>query len=127
MDGRWGPDVVEQWIDIVEAMDKWVGVFFSDPLASDPSSVEVIGASYARIQPAWSRTSAYSLTMTEEAIFRALAPGTNIAAMALMNGAFSNTLIARELVSPVRSFPAGGTFKVDANEWVIGIQVPVVP
>jgi hypothetical protein len=127
MDGRWSPSIIEGWINEIEAMPKWIGVFFADPIAVDPSSVEVLGPSYARLDSAWVRSSAYSLTLNEDSVFRALAPGTLIAAMGLMDGPFSNGLIARELVTPVRSYPTGGTFIVDVGEWVIGIQVPTTP
>lgn len=127
MDGRWGPSIVQGWLDQVEAMDKWVGLFFADPLSvADPMSVEVIGPSYARLQPAWTRSTSWALTMSSPALFRSLAPGTNVAAIALMEGAFGNVVIARELVSPVVSYPTGGTFQIDADQWVVGIQVPQV-
>lgn len=126
--GQWGPDVVQGWIDQVAAMDKWIGLFFADPLTvSDPISVEVIGPSYARLQPPWARSSPYALSLDDGFVFRALAPGTNVAAIAVLAGPFSNVVIARELVDPVRSYPTGGAFQVDANEWTIGVQVPVVP
>jgi hypothetical protein len=86
----------------------------------------VLGPSYARQDPVWERSSAYSLTLDEDIVFRALAPGTTIMAMGLMSGPFNNVLICRELVVPVRSYPTGGTFTVDVAEWVIGIQVPTV-
>jgi hypothetical protein len=125
--GQWGPEIVSDWIDQVAAMQKWVALFFADPLTvSDPLSVEVIGPSYARLDPAWVRSSPYALTLDEGFVFRALAPGTSVAAIALMAGAFSSTVIARQLIDPVRSFPTGGSFPVDAGEWTIGIQVPSV-
>lgn len=123
-DGRWSPSVVEGWIDQIEALDKWCALFFADPLTADPASVEVIGGMYARIDPVWERSSAYSLTLNEEAVFRALAPGTLVMAIGAMVGAFSDTLIARELIVPVHTYPTGGTFALNAGEWVIGIQVP---
>src|SRR5690349_18368810 len=116
MNGTFGPSIIQGWLDQVEAMDKWVALFFADPLAvSDPLSVEVIGASYARLQPAWTRSSLGALTLAEEFVFRALTPGTSVAAMALMQGPFGNKVIARELISPVHSYPEGGTFRVDVN------------
>ena len=125
MDGCWGPSIVQGWLDEIEAMDKWIALFFSDPLTvSDPLSVEVLGASYARVQPGWNRTAPHALTLADEFVFQALAPATNVAAMAVMDGAFGGTLIARELISPVRSYPTGGAFRVDVGEWVLGIQVP---
>ena len=125
MDGRWGLSIVEGWLDQVEALDLWVGLFFADPMSvSDPLSVEVIGPAYARQHPAWTRSSPYALTMTDETVFRALPPGTNVVAAAVMAGSTSSLLVARELVSPVRTYPTGGTYRIDANEWSIGIQVP---
>ncbi|HEY5787515.1 MAG TPA: hypothetical protein VIT65_22345 [Microlunatus sp.] len=126
-DGRWSPSIIEGWVDEVEALEKWVAVFFSDPIGVDPSSVEVLGPAYARLDPLWVRSSAYSLTLDEDAVFRALAPGTSIAAMGVMTGPFSNVLVCREMVVPIRSYPTGGTFAVDVGEWVIGIQVPSTP
>jgi hypothetical protein len=123
-DGRWSPAIVQGWIDQVAAMPKWMALFFADPIAVNPSSVEILGPSYARIDSAWTRSSPYSLTLNEGTNFRALAPGTSVAAIGVMSGAFNNVLIARELVLPVRSYPSGGTFSLDAGEWVLGIQVP---
>lgn len=124
MDGRWSPQMIELWIDQVEALDKWVALFFSDPLAADPLTVEVVGGMYAREQPLWSRSSPYALTLDEEAVFRSLAPGTSITAIGLMTDAFSGLLTCRDLLATPRSYPAGGTFRLDAGEWVIGIEVP---
>ena len=126
MDGRFAPWLIQQWIDEVEAMDKWCALFFGDPLTNDPASVEVIGGAYARVQPAWDRSSPYSLTLAEEAVWRALAPGTTVSYVGLMQGAFSNVLIARERLATPRSYPAGGTLPLEAGQWVIGLSVPVI-
>lgn len=123
-DGRWSPATIQGWIDQVAASPKWVALFFADPIAVNPTSVEILGPSYARLDPAWTRSSPYSLTLAEGFNFRALAPGTSVVAMGVMSGAFNNVLICRELVAPQRSYPSGGTYSLDAGEWVLGVQVP---
>jgi hypothetical protein len=45
--GRWSPSIIQGWINEVAAMPKWVALFFADPIGVDPSSVEVLGPSYA--------------------------------------------------------------------------------
>jgi hypothetical protein len=123
-DGRWSPATVKTWIDSVDVLSKWVALFFNDPFTGSPTSMEVLGAGYARQNPAWTRSSPYSLTLAEGFVFRALVPGTTVRAIGLMTGSLNNSIICRELVTPVRSYPAGGSFSLDAGEWVLGIQVP---
>jgi hypothetical protein len=126
----WSDVLIEGWIDDVEAMDKWVALFSSDPsAASDPLAVEIIGGAYVRVGAVWTRTGPNALTMTSAAVFRALAPGTSIAAAGVMTAATNGDLLFSDLLYDVdgnptiEHYPSGGTYVIPSGQFVAGIDV----
>lgn len=124
MDGRFAPSVIEAWMDEMDARDKWMALFASDPYLGDPLAAEIIGATYARQHPLWTRSSVAALTLTDGVLFQALAPGTVIAAIGAFDSAFNGTLLFRDLLTTPRAYPTGGTFRLDAGEYVVGLDLP---
>lgn len=124
MDGRFAPSVIEGWIDEAEAWTKWLALFASDPYLGDPLTAEIIGGLYARESPGWTRSSVAALTLTDGVLFRSLAPGTSVVAIGAFDAPFNGTLLFRDLLVTPRTFPTGGTFRLDAGEYVIGLDLP---
>lgn len=132
--GTFSTSVIEGWVDQIEDTPKWLAIFSSDPWAvADPTTVEVAGDTYVRINATWLRTDVRALTLDSAAIWRSLPPGTVVAAIGAFDDAFAGTVLFRSmLLDPVSgnpapvAFPTGGTFKIDAGEYVIGVDVPLL-
>lgn len=125
-DGRFSPTLLETMFDThVWSAEKWITGYFADPYTvSDHLTVEVVGGAFARINPAWARTTAYTMTLDEDGQLRALPPGTTLVAIGLCDAPFNGNLIERELLPSPISYPSGGTFPIESGEWVVGLYVP---
>ena len=123
--GRFGPYLVKQWMDDVEAADKYLALFASDPLIGSPYAAEIVGGIYARELSEWTRTSDYSMTLAAGIVWRSLVPGTVVRAVGAFDAAFNGNLLFRTLLDTAIEYPAGGTYPLPGGEYVIGIDVPV--
>lgn len=129
--GRFGPSYVATWMNQIEAADKWMTAFTSDPLLeADPAVVE-LGGSVVRQSSIWSRTATNTLTMTSQLVLRGIEPGTTLVAIGAFDDEYGGELVFSDLLrddagnpAPLE-FPAGGTFVLPANEYVVGLDVAV--
>lgn len=117
-------DILEGWMDEIEAMEKWMAAFFADPHGlSSPASVEVSGDVYARQETLWTRTGPTVLTLASTVRFRNLPPGAVVGAVGPFDDPFGGLLVCSALVAPEPiSYPAGGTYTVPAGEYEIRID-----
>lgn len=130
--GSFSIGVIEMWMDEIEDAEKHMALFSADPWGvADPTTVEVIGGTYARQESLWLRTDVRAITLDAGLVWRSLVPGTVIAAVGAFTGAFNDELIFRSMLldedgNPApRSFPSGGTYALSAGEYVVGIDVPL--
>ena len=126
MNGRFAPSVIEGWMDEVDSASKWMALFANDPLAGDPLAAEIIGGTYARQLGVWARTSPGALTLDAGLLWRSLVPGTVVYAVGAFDAAFNGNLLFRDMLVLPKTYPTGGTFSLAADEWVVGIDIPVI-
>lgn len=123
--GRFAPYLVRGWMDEVEAKDKYLALFATDPLIGNPYAAEIVGGIYSRQLSLWTRTSDFAMTLSEGVLWRSLVPGTVVRAVGAFDAAFNGNLLFRSLFNEAVEYPAGGTYPLPAGEYVIGIDVPV--
>lgn len=115
---------VSQWIDALLAQDLWVGAVSADPRGlSDPFSVEILGDSYERQQPALLNGNGNSIVVNDTLTFLGIAPETPIAGVILTNNDTNGNFIACALLDDPITLTVGGAWVVDADEIVFGIDM----
>lgn len=119
--GRFSTYRVTAWMDEVYAENKWMTLVNADPLAvSDPLTVEL---TTTRIEGAWVRTSATSITLTSPLVFPGLLPGAHVAGVAGFDAEVNGNLTFADLLDTAVDYPDGGTFTLPAGEYVVGIDI----
>lgn len=129
--GSFSLSLIESWMDDIEDRPKWMALFSTDPwMVADPATVEVIGGTYARLESVWVRTDVRAITLDEGLVWRSLPPGTVIAAVGAFEDPFVGEMLFRSMLldeagdpAPL-TLPSGGTYKLDAGEYMVGIDVP---
>lgn len=115
-----------EWIDDLEGHEHFGALFFSDPFGvGEPATVEITGGVYSRQEATglWTRSSPTAITLNTAVVWRALTPGTTVAAVGFMDSAFGTTgLLHRAMLPEPDHFPAGGTWVLPAGEYVAGLD-----
>ena len=115
------------WMDDMEGRDHFGALFSADPFGvSSPTSVEVGGETYARQDASglFTRSSPTSITLGTALLWRALQPGTMIAAVGFFDTAFGTTgLLHRALLDEPISYPSGGSWVLPVGEYVAGLDL----
>lgn len=123
-DGRVSPYLVTSWMDDLEARVHYLALMSADPYGvSDPLTVEVLGALYARKAPAYVRTAYNLLVLDTAVVWNNLAPGTQVAAVAGFNAAFNGNMLYADVLDVPINYPVGGTYVLPAGEYYVGIDV----
>lgn len=130
--GRISDYQVDLWMDQLQGTLLFGTVFTSNPSsATDPLSVEVVGAGFSRTLASFSRTGTGTLGLDKVLAIPTIPPGSTIVAIGFMDAATNGHLVASDFVrDPVsgvispRAYPTGGTFVVPANQFTIGIDIP---
>lgn len=119
--------LLEQWTDDLQDRPHWGTLFSADPYTvSEPATVELAGATFARQDGSgmFTRSSTTTLTVTTAVIFRGLEPGAVVAAVGFFDDAFASTLLLHRAMLPAPvDFPSGGTWVLPAGEYVTGFDL----
>jgi hypothetical protein len=118
-------ELLTTWMDQLDSTDKFMALFSADPLAvSDPSSVEIIGVTYARQDSTWNRVSPTRLTLAAAVVWRSLPPGAVVAAVGGFNDAFAATgFLFRDMLPTPITYPSGGSYVLPAGEYDLGFDL----
>jgi hypothetical protein len=130
--GSFSLAVIERWMDEIEDAPKHMALFSADPWAvADPTTVEVIGGTYARQDSLWLRSDVRAITLDAGVVWRSLVPGTVVAAVGAFDDPFAGELLFRSMLldedgnPQPRAYPSGGTHTLAAGQYVVGIDVPL--
>jgi len=124
MNGSFSTTVLSQWMDDMEAREKWLALVSADPrTATDPLAVEIIGGVYARQLGSWTRTGPRALTLDAGVVWRNLVPGTQVAGVAGFDAEFNGTLLFTDMLIEPMNYPAGGSYVLPANQYVLGLDI----
>lgn len=129
--GSFSISVIEEWMDSIEDAEKHMALFSADPWSvADPTTVEIIGGTYARQESLWLRSDVRAITLDAALVWRSLVPGTTVAAVGAFDDPFAGRLLFRSMhldesgnPAPI-AYPSGGTHTLAAGEYVVGIDVP---
>lgn len=125
MPGQFGDYMVAALMSLISQSTSasWMAAFFADPQKADPRAVEVVGGSYARQKPTFTRTDPKALTLAADISFT-LQPGTTVVAIGAFDSSVNGNFLYSDLLSTPRVFTTGGVYTVQAGEYVVGLQIP---
>jgi hypothetical protein len=109
--------LVGVWMEQLGAAPTYVSLHFSDPgvVQDNPSSTEVLGASYARAPVVWSISGARTMVSTNAQQWRGLAE-TVVTHLGLWNDPYGGQLLAViPRVSPLYVL-ANGSFRLESGD-----------
>lgn len=121
--GRISDYLVNAWMAQLNTTANYVALFSSDPYAvQTPSTVEIVGASYARFLAA-TTLSGRLMTLTSAMSFQGIAAGGQVAFLGAFDAAFNgNFLWAGPVPGGPFAYPTGGSLAVAANSVHVGLD-----
>lgn len=125
---------IQAWMDEIDALSIWWGLFSASPFGADPLTVEVIGGGYVRINGPHDRPAFNIIRNTAALTWLNLPAGVHLWGVGAWDADINGNLqAALPLLDPTSGdptpvdLPAGGTWSLNPFEAQFGVDAVLGP
>lgn len=118
---------IQSWMDEIDALSLYGGLFSATPFGTDPLTVEVVGGGYNRVAFTHDRAAYNMIRNHAQIVWLNLPAGVHIWGVGAWDAAVNGNLKAVCPLATAVDLATGGTWALNAGELQFGIDVVLGP